>query len=351
LHEIVVVDDCSTDYTESVLEHLVSELEDVGITVKRIRTHKIQQPSRSRWLGTQVATAEIVAYADDDCLFSPYFLLGGVSSLLNRCEERVAAVGLPCYYRTQKPHRVVSLGQIGRLSIPDATWQGNFDAFPSEYLSESSFQINPTRIWPGFEVEWCLVGAVVAWRDAILEAQAFPEYQQDASLGEAFEFATSLRQAVYKIIFCPDPKFGVCHLKFGTRGRYPISYEECAAWIPTLAVHLEDLISLAKQERPGSGLRCSDEHFSFMETLGYFSFLLHYDVEAANIFAVRAYNDFVLSGRIYHRSITTAPENVEERYAIWRRAINAGVKLAEQYFGLAGDEILRAPLRELVATY
>lgn len=69
--ELLVVDDCSTDATEKVVQSF-------GVDDKRVKYHKLMTNSGSdtkpKNIGLQNATGQYVAYLDDDCEFYPFHL-------------------------------------------------------------------------------------------------------------------------------------------------------------------------------------------------------------------------------------------------------------------------------------
>ena len=90
LLEIVVVDDASTDTTSTILHSLAQEAETHNIQLHYVRHIHRQGVAISRNTGVEVATYELIAYLDSDCVASPTWLTELVPMFQ---DERIAAVG------------------------------------------------------------------------------------------------------------------------------------------------------------------------------------------------------------------------------------------------------------------
>jgi len=90
LIEILVVDDASTDSTQTILLHLVCEAKTHAIHL-RCLLHKQQQGvAKSRNTGTEAATHDLIAYIDSDCVATTTWLTELVPLMQ---DSRIAAVG------------------------------------------------------------------------------------------------------------------------------------------------------------------------------------------------------------------------------------------------------------------
>lgn len=74
LLEIVVVDDASTDNTQRILCTLTEELAHSRLMLHVIRHEQQRGVAMARNSGTQIATHDIIAYIDSDCVASPNWL-------------------------------------------------------------------------------------------------------------------------------------------------------------------------------------------------------------------------------------------------------------------------------------
>ncbi len=88
--EVIVVDDASTDSTQTMLAKLMQEAESHELSLRCIR-HAFQQGAAiSRNTGVEAAKHNIIAYIDSDCVASPEWLHELVPLLQ---DSRIAAVG------------------------------------------------------------------------------------------------------------------------------------------------------------------------------------------------------------------------------------------------------------------
>ena len=88
--EIVVVDDASTDDTQTMLCKLHDELASHGLTLNIILHEQQRGVAIARNTGTQAATHDIIAYIDSDCVASPTWLIDLIPYLQ---DERIAMIG------------------------------------------------------------------------------------------------------------------------------------------------------------------------------------------------------------------------------------------------------------------
>jgi len=76
--EVIVVDDCSSSDIVGLVEQLAGDL---PYRVRALRTPYNDGPAAARNLGWKGATADLVAFVDDDCMPDPGWLEAGVSAL------------------------------------------------------------------------------------------------------------------------------------------------------------------------------------------------------------------------------------------------------------------------------
>jgi glycosyltransferase involved in cell wall biosynthesis len=115
--EVVVVDDCSTDQTEAVVEEFRSTSE---FPVRFVRQERSMGANAARNLGLRTATGDVIVLIDDDVLVPP----GWLSWLLSGLSADVPVVSGPVRLMTEGPvlgkhrHEVQSLfGEIPAAPI------------------------------------------------------------------------------------------------------------------------------------------------------------------------------------------------------------------------------------------
>ncbi len=118
-YEVIVVDDCSTDDTPEFLARFADQHSDLKLRCLRNEHHAGANPSRNR--GIEIATGELVAFLDSDCIADPDWIANLAAGFQT---DRVAAVtGL---VRDEAPtnifeltfkgtHRLAKAGPANRL--------------------------------------------------------------------------------------------------------------------------------------------------------------------------------------------------------------------------------------------
>ena len=86
-YEIIVVDDCSTDDTPEFLARFAEQHPDLNLRCLRNENHAGANPSRNR--GIEIATGDLVAFLDSDCIADPDWIANLVAGFQT---DRVAAV-------------------------------------------------------------------------------------------------------------------------------------------------------------------------------------------------------------------------------------------------------------------
>ena len=108
--EFIIIDDCSDDGTESVVETWKRSSGSAEVIFQRLPVRS--GPSRARNTGILLSTGTILAFTDSDCIVDPAWL-DALYGLLVRCPElagaggRVLAVGDDIYSRYNTLYRVL----------------------------------------------------------------------------------------------------------------------------------------------------------------------------------------------------------------------------------------------------
>lgn len=177
LHEIVVVDDGSTDGTPETLQEFARLHPDVRLIVIR---QKNRGPAAARNAGIKVATGELVAFLDDDDVWHPEKLERQLTVLVDRPEIGL----LGCATDTFKPtwrSRIVDIGE-----------------------------------WNLLFRNWFLTPGVIARRDVLIACGGFPEDMRHCE-----DYALWLRIASgHKCVFLNEVLVSCGHGKapFGVSG-------------------------------------------------------------------------------------------------------------------------------------
>jgi len=90
--EVVIVDDASTDETDQVLRRLAGE---AGFHVTVARLNRNGGQARARNHGLDLASGEIIAFTDDDCLPQPGWLAAGLAEMRDGAAVVVGEVQPP----------------------------------------------------------------------------------------------------------------------------------------------------------------------------------------------------------------------------------------------------------------
>lgn len=120
--EIVVIDDASTDATPDVIRQFNPERDDIRVVRLRNDSHAGANPSRNR--GIAVASGELIAFLDCDCIAEPEWLKRLIAPFSTESDNVVAGVtgmvldapARSLFDKTFKgTHRIHSAGDASRL--------------------------------------------------------------------------------------------------------------------------------------------------------------------------------------------------------------------------------------------
>jgi len=173
-YEVIVVDDGSTDGTGAMVRREFPQ-------VRYIRQERNRGPAAARNRGIKVATGEIIAFTDDDCLL-PLDFLSRLADGYRRYPE-VAGVG-------------------GYLEAPDDLLRTNPFARYEAYVTHQVYRAGPEECLGGFE---CPAGGTnsMSYRKVVLlEVGGFDETFPYAA-GEDADLKWRVVQRGYRLLYVP----------------------------------------------------------------------------------------------------------------------------------------------------
>ncbi|OZG29145.1 glycosyl transferase [Williamsia sp. 1138] len=165
--EVIVVDDASTDGTTEILRHLTTELNFTLIELERNVGKK-----NALVRGAEVATGEVIAFTDSDCVLAPDALRRCVAALVS--EADLGAVSGHA--------RALNADSTLLTKIQDTWYEGSFRVVKAAEASLGSVT--------------CVSGPLAVFRrDAIWNY--LPAWANDRFLGGEFKFATDRQLTGY----------------------------------------------------------------------------------------------------------------------------------------------------------
>lgn len=161
--EVVIVDDASTDGTEMFLETYCQD----HPHIKTIKNKTAKGLCNARNVGISQSLGEIIAFIDDDCAVSPYWLKELVKPY---ADEKIAAVGGVSYK-----------GDSSELYIDDKHIWGCNMSFRSSILKR--FQFDTGLKYSHYADETDLIGRILThgYRKAIASTATAKHYIEEAA--------------------------------------------------------------------------------------------------------------------------------------------------------------------------
>jgi glycosyltransferase involved in cell wall biosynthesis len=322
LKEIIVVNDCSTDYTEDVIKSLKNS----EVEIVHLRNSERMGSSKSRNVGIDHASSRLIYFNDDDCIASPYAIYGGVYtfSRLKKRGNNVGAINLPVYFRATQPIKLKKIEEIGKIDFELGIKTENLDAFPMEYVfSEDKFWDEEKKILKPIQIQ-DLNGHFLASKQAIEEVGKFPEYfTWRNNYGEESELACRFTEKGYELFLSPDPKFHAVHIRYGYIGRKKLIGED---W-DFDGMSIQDILKECQVDRYDTGNRVNAEEWYFSKILSLFILFQKRNPGGAKKYCDRTYKEFVIEGN--SNTYYTIPDQ-EKRKVIFKSAIVRGILITSQ---------------------
>ncbi len=332
IHEIIVVDDASQDYTKKVVGALKEYAKNVkGIEIKYIKNSERRGSSVSRNKGVKIAQSRYILFADDDCIMSPYTCFGAVSTFekMQKRGYRIGAINLPPYDRSSVPEKVLKNGEIGHLDFAKGDYSGNLDAFPVKVLKRKrKFFPHELQILKPISI-LNLNGFFLCLRERFVNVGGFPDFATwPNKYGEEAELACRWTENGYDLFFQPDPKFHAVHGLFGLKTDKPFTGYD---WLENVKdmISLKEAIEECNKARLDTGNRVKSEEYFYSKIISFFCIFYPRNVKGAINWAKKTYKQFVLEEDPSSdwRKKYYPPFRREEREKIWSRAINDALAL------------------------
>jgi len=227
LNEIVIINDNSNDYTRQVVQRMRKKAKTRGINFVFLINKKKKGSSISRNIGVKRATSNLVLFLDDDCIAKKYSSFGVYYTFKKLSEEgiKVGAVHLPVYMRITCPSFIIKMDKIGVLNIEKGeVMTSNFERFPKKYLNDGDkFLDGEYKILKPIQIQK-LCGCFLTPKKRFLGVGGFPDFfTWENSADEETELACRFMANGYVLFFCPDPKFGLYHGRFGDSSKIPLN--------------------------------------------------------------------------------------------------------------------------------
>jgi len=336
LQEIIVIDDNSKDFTPKLLKQMKEKARTKQIKFLVIRKKTKKGSSHARNLGIKKANSNFVFFMDDDNLAPKYSAFCAFHTLktLSREGVKVGVVHLPIYHRATFPKGVIKADQIARLNFTKGKYSSNFDKFPKEYLDNSDkFLDDHLKILKPIQIQ-NLAGCFLAPKKRLLAVNGFPDFfTWKNSYGEESELACRLMANGYSLFFCPDPKFGLYHGKYGEPAKIPINKK---LFKQHKHKHLIDNLSLltlnreCAQTKDNTGNRVSAEDWYYSKIISFFIIFYPRNMKGALNWVAYTKRVFVDQSqpRKFARGKWTYIKDREQRERIWYKAILDGLELA-----------------------
>jgi glycosyltransferase involved in cell wall biosynthesis len=316
LEEIIVMDDCSEDYTPEVVKDFQNKS---NIEIKYFKNDQHKGSSITKNLAARKSTNEQIIFLDDDCIFSRYFMFGA-NYTFNHLPADKGALHMPVYHRKLLPE-IIDIREIGKIDLENGIMVGNHGGFPSSYLENINeyFLEDNLKILKPFEIV-NLAGIFAINKTLFNEIGGFPEFftWKNGYREEAF-VSLELVERGKKSFLTPDPKFYCVHLKYGSRGK--------ENEILNAPQKLRRLISESSIERKSTGNRVDPEDWFFSRIISTYVTLGKRDLISAEKYKRKVQKEFVIDNSLSVSGFGYTIDNFSRREEIFKLAIDEGNKL------------------------
>lgn len=331
INEIIVVDDASTDHTESVVQGLVKEAYSTkGVNIKYFRNSERKGSSVSRNIAAKHASSKFLFFLDDDCIPVPYLTFVSMIAIkaLEKTDKNFSVLVLPVYDRASFPKIAVKKEDLARTFFKRGNTSASLNSIPAEYLkTRGNFLNKDLQIFKPIQVfqTW---GHFVADRSKYLDVGGFPDFATwPNKAGEEQELACRLVENAYTLYYLPDPKASSYHGAYGAK----IGPFEGKDWLHDFTEGEFSLVKFSDVCENGikSGNRVSPKVYFYSRIISTFCVIYKRNIKEAINWAKGTYDDFVSSNNKewYPRYAKEPIDSRRVREKIWHKAIRDGLSL------------------------
>jgi len=335
LNEIIVINDNSNDYTRQLIKEMKKKAKEKDIKFISLINKEKRGSSISRNNGVKRATSDLIFFMDDDCIAKKYSVFGlfFIFKELSEEEIKVGAIHSPYYTRLICPSSIVKIDKIGRLNLEKGEYTWNINRFPKKYLNNlDKFLDKKYKILKPIQIQ-NLSGCFLTPKKRFLAVKGFPRFfTWKNSHGEETELACKFMANGYSLFFCPDPKFGLYHGKFGESSKIPINKRYFNKYKKNKMINelsLAEINEECSKPRLNTGNRVSVEEWYYSKIISLFVIFYPRNMGGALNWVTNTKKVFVeendvkeFSGGKWNRI-----DEKEKRENIWYTAILDGLEL------------------------
>lgn len=334
IDELIVVDDGSSDYTESALKWFVSK-NDTNLVY--LRNSQRKGCSLSRSIGINNSSNGLFFLGDDDCLYKPFFIFGSLLTftlMKMKYKDRLAVLNLPSFERETGYRENIDIKYIGKTDFRRQWFYHNFDKYPNEYLSKAMFLGKDEIVLKPFKVD-TFAGTTLNDKRAILAAGNFADFSMwENDYPEHIELSVRLQRQGYLIFHQPDQRIASVHLRYGSKTEKRISKPRLNICFDGINYCLSELIKMSDRKIANSGCRVSDRIFSICQIGSFFSFYLKMSPKMGEEYAIRELKLFVVDSQLDRDKLIT-------RYKTWEKAIKKGIRVSRKQTGKSYQRVYK----------
>lgn len=328
IDEYLIIDDCSNDYTYKSIKWLEDTYK-IKINYYKNPIHK--ELSYSRKIGLEMAKNNLVFMGDDDCLFSEYFLIGGVVTYcyLSKIFDNVAVLNLNVYEKNTYPIKTIEMKNIGKCFKDEPGFCHNFEFFPEEYISKPKWLEKDINLLMPLEID-TFKGVNLINKELIIKSGNYLDLSMwKYGYSEHIELSYKIQQNNFKIFHQADPKIYSIHLKYGGKSKDEYNKKSWSTKIKGTNFTLKELIKFSEFSRKNSGTRSSTEDFHIIEIGTFFSFYLKISDKIGIDFAKKMYKVFVIDGIVFSTTPYKTILQKDVREKLWLKGIKKGIEATE----------------------